>query len=121
MRSRCGGGDGDDLVSVGGDALAMEGGRGDAALAHVDGIVGGDEAFAEQDLHARTVRSLTKRAAWLIEDLADVVGVVDEDDGRAHEAVVGDVAVGAVEVLEEAGWAAELDPGLVRSRRAAGA
>ena len=28
--SRCVGGDGDDLVGVGGDALAMEGGRGDA-------------------------------------------------------------------------------------------
>ena len=58
-------GAGDDLVSVGGDALAVEGGRGDVALAHVDGVVGGDEAFAEQDLHARTVRSLTKLAAWV--------------------------------------------------------
>ena len=47
-----GGGDGDDLVCVGGDALAVEGGGGDAALADVDGVVGGDEAFAEEDLHA---------------------------------------------------------------------
>ena len=47
-----GSGAGYDLVSVGGDALAVEGGSGDAALTHVDGIVGGDEAFAEEDLHA---------------------------------------------------------------------
>src|SRR5262249_27890489 len=42
----------DDLVGVCGDALAVEGGGDDAALADVDGVVGGDEAFAEQDLHA---------------------------------------------------------------------
>ncbi len=62
------GGDGDDLVGVGGDALAVEGGSGDAALADVDGIVGGDEAFAEEDLHA---------ADGALFDVA--VGVVDED------------------------------------------
>src|SRR6266700_699362 len=45
-------GDGDDLVSVGCDAVTMEGGSGDAALADVDGIFRGDEALAEQDLHA---------------------------------------------------------------------
>ena len=47
-----GGGEADDLAAVVGDALAVEGGRGDLALAHVDGVVGGDEAFAEEDLHA---------------------------------------------------------------------
>ena len=40
----------------------------------------------------------------------DVAGVVDEDDGGAHETVLGDVAVGFVEVLEEADGIAELDP-----------
>ena len=45
-------GAGDDLRGVACDALAVECRGGDAALAHVDGIVGGDEAFAEEDLHA---------------------------------------------------------------------
>jgi len=39
-----GGGAGDDLVAVGIDALAVEGRCDDAALTHVDGVVGGDEA-----------------------------------------------------------------------------
>ena len=69
-----GGGAGDDLVSVGGDALAMEGGRGDAALAHVDGIVGGDEAFAEEDLHAADGALLDEAGGLGDEDLADVAG-----------------------------------------------
>ncbi len=107
-----GGGDGDDLVGVGGDALAMEGGRGDAALADVDGIFGGDEAFAEEDLHAADGALFDEAVGVVDEDFSDVVGVVDEDDGRAHEAVVGDVAVGLEEVLEEADGVAEFDPGL---------
>ena len=102
----------DDLVAVGGDALAVEGGRGDAALAHVDGVVGGDEAFAEEDLHAADGALFDEAAGLGDEDLADVVGVVDEDDGGADEAVTGDVAVGLEEVLEEEDGAAEFDPGL---------
>ena len=71
----------------------------------VDGVVGGDEAFAEKDFHAADGALLDEAGGLVDEDLADVVGVVDEDDGRAHEAVVGDGAVGGVEVLEEEdGW-----------------
>ena len=103
---------GDDLVCVGGDALAVEGRRGDAALTLVDRVVGGDEAFAEQDLHAADGALLDEAGGLVDEDLADVFGVVDEDDGRAHEFVVGDVAVGFEEVLEEEDRAAEFDPGL---------
>ncbi len=105
-------GAGDDLICVGGDALAMEGRRGDLALADVDGVVGGDEAFAEQDLHAAHGALLDEAGGLVDEDLADVLGVVDEDDGGAEEAIVSDVAVGAVEVLEEQDGAAEFDPGL---------
>ncbi len=105
-------GGGDDLVGVGGDALAVEGGGGDAALAHVEGLIGGDEAFAEEDLHAADGALLDEGGGLGDEDFADVVGVVDEDDGSAEELVVADVAVGAVEVLEEEDGAAELDPGL---------
>src|SRR5271170_7202862 len=95
-------GAGDDLVAIGGDALAMEGGRGDLALTDVDGIVGGDEAFAEEDLHAADGALLDEAGGLVDEDLPDVVGVVDEDDGGAEEAIVGDVAVGLEEMLEEA-------------------
>jgi len=108
-----GGGTGDDLVSVGSNALAMEGRGDDTALADVDGIVGGDEAFAEEDLHAADGALLDEGGGLGDEDLANVVGVVDEDDRRAHEAVVGDVAIGAEEVFEEEDGAAKFDPGLV--------
>jgi hypothetical protein len=64
FRADCGGA-GDDLVAIGGDALAMEGGRGDAALADVDGVVGGDEAFAEEDLHAADGALFDEAEAWL--------------------------------------------------------
>jgi hypothetical protein len=104
-------GDGDDALSVGGDALAMEGGSGDAALAFVDGIFGGDEAFAEQDLHASNGALLDEVLGVGDEDLVDVAGVVEEDDGGAHETVVGDVAVVFEEIFEEADGMAELDPG----------
>jgi len=104
-------GAGYDLVSVGGDALAMEGRGGDAALADVNGIVGGDEAFAEEDLHAADGALLDETGALIDEDLADVFGVVDEDDGGAHEAIVGDVAVGGVEVFEEEDGGTDFDPG----------
>ncbi len=104
------GGAGDDLAGVGIDAVAVEGRGNDAALLDVDGVVGGDEAFAEQDLHAAE-GSLADEAGGLgDEDLVDPVGVVDEDDGGAEEAVVGDVAEGFVEVLEEGDGFAEADP-----------
>ncbi len=100
-----------DLVSVGGDALAVEGGGDDAALALVDGIVGGDEAFAEEDLHAADGALFDEAGGLVDENFTDVFGVVDEDDWGAQEAIVGDVAVGLKEVLEEADGVAEFDPG----------
>src|SRR5579871_155038 len=108
-----GGGADDDLVAVGGDALAMKGWRGDAALTDVDGVVGGDEAFAEEDLHAADGALFDEGGGLSDEDFANVVGVVNEDDRRAHEAVVGDVAISAEKVLEEENGAAKFDPGLV--------
>jgi hypothetical protein len=77
----------------------------------VDGVIGGDEAFAEEDLQAADGALLDEAGGLIDEDLTDVFGVVDEDDGRAHEAVVGYVAVGAEEVFEEEDGASEFDPG----------
>jgi hypothetical protein len=70
-------------------------------LADVYGVVGSDEAFAEEDLHAADGALFDEAGGLIDEDFADVLGVVDEDDGCAHEAVVGDVAVGGVEMFEE--------------------
>jgi hypothetical protein len=90
----------------------MKGWRGDLALTHMDGVVGGDEAFAEKDLHAADGALFDEAGGLGDEDLADVFRVVDEDDGGAEESVVGDVAVGFEEVLEEEDRASEFDPGL---------
>ena len=103
-------GAGDDLGGVAGDALAMEGGRGDAALAHVDGVVGGDETFPQQNLQADYGALANEGGGLVDEDLVDEVGVVDEDDGGAEEAVVGDAAEDLMEVLEEGDGLAEVDP-----------
>ena len=100
------GGDGDDAVCVGGDALAVEGRGGDAALTHVDGVVGGDESFTEEDLHAAYGALFDVAVGIVDEDALDVAGVVDEDDGGPHEAVLGDGAVGFEEVFEEEDGAA---------------
>ncbi len=86
--------------------------RSNAALTHMKRLFGGDEAVAEEDLHAPHGALFHERTRLCDKDLANVFGVVDEDNGRAHEAVVGDVAVGLVEVLEEQDGAAELDPRL---------
>ena len=103
-------GDGDDLIGVGIDPLPVEGRRGDAALAYVGGVFGGDEAFAQQDLHAPDGALFLVAAGVVDQHLLDVDGVVDEDDGSAHEAVLGNVPVGFVQILEEANGVAELDP-----------
>ena len=103
-------GAGDDLIGVACDALAVEGGGDDAALLLVDGVVGGDEAFAEQDLHALEGALADEASGLGDEDLVDPVGVVHKNNGGAHEAVVGDRAEGVVEVLEEWDGFAEADP-----------
>ena len=75
----------------------MERRRGNATLAHVNGVVGRDKAFAEQDLHALERALFDERIARLVyEDLMDVCGVVNEDDQRPHEAVMRYCPEGAV-------------------------
>ena len=88
-------------IGIGGDALAMEGRRGDAPLAHVEGALAGDEAFAEQDLHAALGALLDHLLRMVDQDFADEVGMVDEDDVLPAQLVVRDAAVGGGEVFEE--------------------
>ncbi len=101
-----------DLAGICGDALTVEGGRGDLALAHVDRVVGGDKALAEKDLHALEGAFFDEGGGLVDEDFADVLGLVGEDDPGAEEGVAGGRAEGALEVLEEADGIAELDPRL---------
>ena len=69
----------------------------------------------------RTVRSLPVAVRVVDEDVLDVAGVVDEDDGGAHEAVLGDVAEGLVKVFEEARWGGlYFYPGAGGRRRSSG-
>src|SRR6202034_1949249 len=102
------------LVSVGGDALAVKGGSHDAALTPMDGIVGGDQTFAKQDLHATDGAFLDEAGRLVDENFADVVGIVDEDDESAEELVTSDVAIGFEEVFKEEDGMAEFDPGFER-------
>ena len=97
-------------IGIGGDALPVKGGRGDAPLAHVEGALAGDEAFAEQDLHAALRALLDHLLRMVDENLADEVGMIDEDDVLPAQLVVCDAAVGGGEVLEEkdgVGWLEE--------------
>ena len=72
---------------------------------HVDGVVGGDEAFAEEDLEADDGALADEGGGLVDEDLVDEVGVVDEDDGGAEEAVVGDAARRPCGGARRGGWA----------------
>jgi hypothetical protein len=108
----CRSGRGNDLAGVGGDALAVKGGRHDAALAHVEGLFGGDEAFAEGELHALDGALLGEAGALGDEDFADIVGLVDEHDGGVEDAVAGHIAVGLPQVFKEEDGAAHLYPRL---------
>ena len=106
-----------DGAGIGGNALPVEGGRGDFALAHVDGVVGGDETFAEEDFHALEGAFLDEGGGLVDEDFTDEAGLVGEDDPGAEEGVAGGGAEDAFEVLEEADGVAELDPLLMRVER----
>ena len=99
------------------DALAMEGWRGDAAMALVGFAVGGDEAFAEQDLHALLGALFDEELRLVDEDFADVAGVVEQDDVLPEKAIVR----GAADIcadIRRAGWGCRGRRICGRSRRA---
>src|SRR5262245_53139521 len=89
------------LVGISGNALTMKRWRNDAALANVNGIIGSDEPFAKKDLHAPDRAFLYEGGGLCDQNLTDVVRIVKKDDRCAHEAIVGDGAVGAMKVLEQ--------------------
>ncbi len=79
-------------VGVIGDALPVKCRRGNAAGTLVRGIVTGQQALTQQDFQSLN-RAFTDEAARLIDqDLPHVLGVIDEDDVYAEQAVMRNVA-----------------------------
>jgi hypothetical protein len=100
----------DDLTGIALNTLAMECWCGDTALLHMKRLIRGDQALAEQNLHAIDSALFDEACALRHQNFANVFGLVDEDDRRAQEHVVGDVSVGPQQVLEQQNRAAQLDP-----------
>lgn len=86
-----GGGVGDD-DAVAGDAVAVEGGLGESALAHVEGLLAGEEAVAEDGAGALHDEVAMVVGAVGGEEVADEVGVIELVDVAAEGAVVDEVA-----------------------------
>jgi len=98
----------DDLAGIALDALAVKCGCGDAAGAVVGFAVGGDEAFAEQDLHALLSAVLAEGGSFVDKDFADVGRFVEQDDVVGEDFIVGSAAV-AAHVFKEADGIAGLE------------
>ncbi len=98
----------DDLTRIALDALAMKGGRGDAASALVGLAVGGDEALAEQDLHALLRAVLAEGRGLVDEHFADVGRIVEKNDVAEEDAVMRGPAE-AAQVLEQQNRIARLE------------
>ena len=89
--------------AVAGDAVAMEGGLGEAALAHVEGFLAGEEAVAEDG--AGTLHDEVAMVVGAVgdEEVADEVGVVELVDVAAEGAVVDEIAEAPGGVEHEVG------------------
>jgi len=98
----------DDLPGVALNALAVEGRCGNAAGAVVGFAVGGDEAFAEQDFHALLGAVFPERGGFIDEDLANVGGLVEQNNVVKEDFVVGGAAV-AAQVLKQQDGIARLE------------
>ena len=98
----------DDLLPVALDALAMEGRCGDAACALMGFSVGGDQPFAEQNLHALLRAVFAEGSGLVDEDFADVGGIIEQDHVVEENAVVCGAAESA-QVLEEQDGIARLE------------
>ena len=78
----------DDLRGVALDALAMEGGRGDAASALVGFTVGGDEALAEEDFHALLGAVFAEGSGFVDEDFTQMSARLVKHDGRGERRIL---------------------------------
>src|SRR5450631_2946756 len=85
--------------AVGLNALAVEGGSHDAPLALMYLTVAGDEPLAEQDLHAPLGSLLDEVLRLVDENLVDKFGLIDEDDVREAQPVVGHVPKSLCQML----------------------
>ncbi len=113
-------GEGDDQLAVALDSLAVEGRQQELALAHVRGVVEGeDRVRAERRLQHRRVRLAgVEDRGRAGEDLFDQVGPGDVDDAaEAGEADREEVAVAALVGGEEAERVAQVAQRLDQRRR----
>ena len=87
--------------AVGLNALAVEGGSGNAPLPPVHLAIAGDEPFAQQNLHPPLGALLDEVLRLVDEDLVDEFRLVDENDVREAQTVMGHAPVGLCQMLEE--------------------
>ena len=89
--------------AVGGDALAVEGGLGQPALAQPEVALAGEQAVSEDGVHVAPEEAvLLELRVARDEHVLDQIGVVDQAGGMAGQAQADHVAVAARAVLEEA-------------------
>ena len=81
--------------AVGGDAVAMEGGLGEAALAQVQRLFAGEQAVAEHKAGALHDDATVMTRGVADEHLLDERGMVELEDMAAGSAEVNDIAVEA--------------------------
>ena len=89
-------------LAVGGDALPVERGLGEAALAGVELAFAGEQPFAQEELGPLDPLALRERVLVGHQHVLDVIGVAQEEHVVAAEAVEADVAVGPRALEKEA-------------------
>ena len=89
------------LVGVRGDALAVEGGLRESALAAVQVAFAQEQPLADELARALSAAALEEVVVVVDEYVADALGAVDEEDALAADAEGRDVAVLAREFEHE--------------------
>ncbi len=91
--------DHDGAVSL--NALAVKGRSSNAPLAPVHFTIAGDEPLAQQNLHPPLGPLLDEVLRLVDQDLVDKIRLVDKNDVREPQAVVGHPPIGLGEMLKQ--------------------
>ena len=100
-----------DLVGIACDALPVKGRGCELSLTHMNRIVRGDQTLTEQHLHTLHGAFLDEAGCLVDKNLANPIGVIDNDDQHSKETVVADAAKNLVKVREERDGIPEVQPG----------
>src|SRR5664279_1818428 len=84
------------------DSLAMKCRSSNAALSLVDLTIAGDQAVAQQDLHASLSTLLDEVLRLIDQDFSNELRLVNKDDVVVAKTVVGNASVGGHKMFEEA-------------------